>query len=58
MNKNEIGIYLRQFSDYFQNTWMKRNWKASDWCQFRRLNRTNNVSEGNDLYDKKISASW
>ena len=46
--KGTIGLYLTQFSDYFFSTWIKGNWKPSDWCQFRKLNRTNNVSETNN----------
>ena len=49
----KIGMYLQQFSDYFKNTWMKGNWKCPDWCQFRKINRTNNICEGYNSIIKK-----
>ena len=53
--EGKIGFYLKQFSDYFKSTWISGNWKCTDWCQFRKLNRTNNVSEGsNSVLKRKL----
>ena len=51
--EGEIGLHLQQFSEYFKATWMTGNWKCLDWCQFRKLNRTNSISEGNNSLLKK-----
>ena len=56
--EGKIGFYLQQFSDYFKSTWISGNWKVTDWCQFRKLNRTNNVSEGSNSVLKKKVILW